>query len=80
MCSSLDCGVSTKWNKQNTIASKYRLAKQKLSIRRIEIVATHMTAYLADNIKTALTNLDIRNVFGWTDSTIMLQWLEKNGN
>ena len=80
MCSSLDCGVSTKRNKQNTISSKSRLAKQKLSIPRTEIVATHMTAYLADNIKTVLTNLDIRDVFGWTDSTIMLHWSEKNGN
>ena len=39
-----------------------------------------MASKLADNIKTALTNLNIRNVFGWTDSTVVLQWSEKNGN
>ena len=65
---------------QNIIASKSRLAKQKLSIPRLELVAAHMTANLADNIKTALTNLNFRNVFGWTDSTVVLHWLEKNGN
>ena len=39
-----------------------------------------MAANLADNIKTALTFLNIRNVFGWTDSTVVLHWLKKNGN
>ena len=65
---------------QNIIASKSRLAKQKLSIPKLELVATHMAANLADNIKTALANLNIRNAFGWTDSTVVLHWLEKNDN
>ena len=39
-----------------------------------------MAANLANNIKTALANLNIRNVFGWTDSTVVLHWFEKNGN
>ena len=65
---------------QNIIASKFRLAKQKLSIPKLELVATHMAANLADNMKTALANLNIRNVFGWTDSTAVLHWLEKSGN
>ena len=39
-----------------------------------------MASNLADNVKTALTNLNIRNVFGWTDSTVVLQWSEKNAN
>ena len=65
---------------QNFIASKCCLAKQKLSISRLELVATHMAANLADNIKTSFTNLNIRNVFGWTNSTVVLHWLEKNGN
>ena len=50
------------------IPSKSCLAKQKLAVN------------LADNIKTALANLNIRNVFGWTDSTVVLHWLEKHGN
>ena len=66
---------------QNIIVSKSRLAKQKLSIPRLKLVATHMAANLVDNIKkAALANLNIRNVFGWTDSTVVLQWLEKNWN
>ena len=39
-----------------------------------------MAANLADNIKTALANLNVRNVLGWTDCTVVLKWLEKNGN
>ena len=39
-----------------------------------------MAVNLADNIKTALANLNIRIVFGWTDSTVVLHWLEKHGN
>ena len=65
---------------QNFIASKSHLAKQKLSIPRLELEAAHMAANLADNIKTAITNLNIRNVFGWSDSIVVLQWLQKNGN
>ena len=47
---------------------------------KLELVATHMTVNLADNIKIALTNMNVRNVFGWTDSAVVLHWLEKNGN
>lgn len=52
---------------QKIIASKSCLAKQKLSIPRLDLVATYMAA-----------NLTIRNVSGWNDSTVLLQWLEKN--
>ena len=74
--------LSSKSNgaQQNIIVSRSRLAKQKLSVPRLKLVATHMAANLVDNIKTALANLNIRNVFGWTDSTVVLQWLEKNWN
>ena len=65
---------------QNIMASKSRLAKPKLSIPSLELVATHIAAILIDNIKTALANMNIRNAFGWTDSTVVLHWLEKNGN
>ena len=75
-----DVVFQTNGTQQNIKASKYRLTKQKLSIRRLELVATRMAANLADNIKTALANLNIRNIFGWTDSTFALHWLEKNEN
>ena len=65
---------------QKIIASNLWWPKQKLSIPRIELVAAHMVENLADNIKTALTNLTIRNVFGWTDSTVVLHWLVGSGN
>ena len=65
---------------QNIIARKSRSTKQKLSMAKLELVATQMTVNLADNIKIALTNMNVRNVFGWTDSAVVLHWLEKNGN
>ena len=65
---------------QNIIASKSRLAKQKLSIPSLELVATHKAAILADNVKTTFRNVNIRNAFGWTDSTVVLHWLKKNRN
>ena len=48
---------------QNIIASKCRLAKQKLPIPRLEVVATPTAANLAENVKTALAILNIKNVF-----------------
>ena len=76
-------GSSLCWlnrTQQNIIASKSRLVKQKLSTQSLELVATHMAPNLTDNIKTALANLNIRNVFALTDSTVVLHLLEKNGN
>ena len=63
--------------KQNIVVNKCHLAKQKLSIPRLELAATHMAANLADNIKSELTNLNIRNAFGWAESTVWLHWLNK---
>ena len=65
---------------QNFIARKSDLAKYKLSISRLELVATHMAANLAHNIKTAPTNWNIRHVLAWIDKTVVLNWLEKNKN
>ena len=47
---------------QGLVVSKARLPKKDITIP--ELIATHMTAYLA------LKDLDIRSVTGWTDSTV----------
>lgn len=57
------------------ITSKSRFTKHKLSIPEPELVATHMAANLAYNIKAAQTMLKTRNRFGFTFSTVMLHWL-----
>ena len=44
-------------------------------IPRLELIATHMAANLATNIKAALKDLNIRSITEWTDSTVVLQWL-----
>ena len=41
----------------------------------MELIAAHMAANLATNIKAALKDLNIRSVIGWTGSTVVLHWL-----
>ena len=39
-----------------------------------------MASNLAENIKSALTNYNIRDMHGWTDSTVVLHWLKGKGD
>ena len=64
---------------QHLIASKSRLAKQNMSIPRLDLIAIRMTSNLPENIKSVLTNYNIRDIHGWTDSTIALNWLKGKG-
>ena len=64
---------------QGIITSKARLAKKNLSIPRLELVSAHMSANLAQNIKTSLSKLNLRKFYCWTDSTVVLHWLKDNG-
>ena len=61
--------------KQVLIASKSRLSKKQLTIKRLESAAAQMVANLADNIKSYLANYSIREVYGWLNSTVVLDWL-----
>ena len=56
---------------QGLVASKSRLSKKDITILRLELIATHMVANLATNIKAALKDLNISSVTGWTDSTVL---------
>ena len=49
---------------QNLITQKSRLARKKLSIPRLELVAAHMLANLAENVKTCLSKLSVKNMHG----------------
>ena len=44
------------------------------------LLATHMTANVATNLKAALKDFNIRSVAGWTDSIVGLHWLRDQGN
>ena len=60
---------------QVLIASKSRLSKKQLTIKRLESAAAQMVANLADNIESYLANYSIREVYGWLNSTVVLDWL-----
>ena len=64
---------------QNLITWKSRLARKKLSRPRLELVVAHMLANLAENAKTCLSKLSVKNIYAWSDSTTVLHWLKDNG-
>ena len=66
--------------KQGLIASKSRLSKKQLIKPRLELLAARMVENLANNIRNSLPNYNIRKVYGLSDSTVVLQWLQGNGS
>lgn len=68
---------------QGIVAAKARLAKQGLSIPRLprlELVAGHMAANLATNVKEVLECHPVDQIYCWLDSTVALHWIRGNGN
>ena len=68
-------GVTTR-----QVAAKARLAKQGLTIPRLELVAAHMATNLVTNVKNALQDLPVTELYGWSDSTVVLYWLHGGEN
>lgn len=66
-------------NTQRLVVAKSRLAKQGLTIPRLELIAAHMATNLLINVRNALDNLPSTKVFGWLDSTVALHWIKGNG-
>lgn len=66
-------------NTQRLVVAKSRLAKQGLTIPRLELIAAHMATNMLINVRNALDNLPSPNVFGWLDSTVALHWIKGNG-
>ena len=64
---------------QGLIASKSKLSKRDMTIPRPELIAAHVTTNLVTNITQALPSQNIRSVTCWTDSTVVLQWLNDKG-
>ena len=71
MCSRLCCSVQAKWNTKKYYSKSMSHSKKEIIYSKTELVATHMPAHLADNIKTAFINLNNKNVFCWTGSTLV---------
>ena len=44
---------------------------------RLELIAVHMASNLAENIKSVLTNYNIRDIYGWTNGKVVLHWLRR---
>ena len=61
------------------VAAKARLAKQGLTIPRLELVATHMATNLIINVKQALEGMPVTQLHGWLDSLVVLHWLKGGG-
>ena len=63
---------------QRLVAGKSRLAKQGLTIPRLELVSAHMATNLV-NLSNALQGLPKAKLFGWLDSLVALHWICGNG-
>ena len=60
---------------QGLVAAKARLAKQGLTIPRLELVAGHMAVNLLTNVHDALTGYLVKSLNAWLDSTVALHWI-----
>ena len=61
------------------VAAKARLAKQGLTIPRLELIGAHMAANLLTNVRGALQDQPVSATYGWSDSTVVLHWLKGGG-
>ena len=62
----------TSGTNQGLIAARSRLAKQGLTIPRLELVAGHMAVNLVANVRDALDGLPVTNTHCWLDSSVAL--------
>ena len=65
--------------KQGLIPARSRLAKQGLTIPRLELVAGHMAVNLVDNVRDAMDGLPVRSTHCWLDSSVALYWILGKG-
>ena len=61
------------------VCAKARLAKQNLTIPRLELVAGHMAVNLVTNVETAIGVEKVTEVHCWLDSTVALYWINGQG-
>ena len=61
------------------VCTKARLAKQTLTIPRLELVAGHMAVNLVTNVEAAIGVEKVTEVHCWLDSTVALYWINGQG-
>ena len=64
---------------QRLVAAKGRLAKEGLTVPRLELISAHMATNLVVNVRNALDVLPTPRVYAWLDSTVALHWICGNG-
>ena len=62
------------------VAAKARLAKQGVTIPRLELISAHMVTNLLSNIRRELDAFPVTQSYGWLDSTVALQWINGGGD
>ena len=65
---------------QRLLTSKSRLSKKGLRIPHLELIAAQMVANLTENIKSAIPNHKIKAICWWSDSLVVLHWLQWHEN
>ena len=60
---------------QRLVAARGRLAKQDLTVPRLELVAAHMASNVLVNVRNALSSMPITGMYAWLDSTVVLHWI-----
>ena len=63
---------------QRLVAAKGRLAKQGLTLPRLELISAHMVTNLVTNVRNTLDGLPNLRVYAWLDSTVALHWIMGN--
>ena len=62
------------------VCAKSRLAKQNLTIPRLELLAAHMATNLVSNVEKVIDNCDKIETHSWSDSTVPLYWINGSGD
>ena len=62
------------------VTAKARLAKQGLTIPRLELVSGRMAVNLITNTRDALEGFPVRELYCWLDSTVALHWIRGAGD
>ena len=64
---------------QRFVTAKGHLAKQGLTVPRLEPISAHMTTNQETNVRNTLNGLSTPTVYAWLDSTVTLHWSCGNG-
>ena len=75
----LRCRLTRSSNYQCLVCAKARLAKQNLTIPRLELIAGHMAVNLVTNVEAAIGVEKVTEVYCWLDSTVALYCINGQG-